>query len=55
MKVSSADTATDTGEKQQAAPVINLTKGGGTIGGMGEKFAANPVTATRRCCFSWKS
>ena len=28
------------------APVINLAKGGGAIHGMGEKFAANPVTGT---------
>ena len=29
-----------------AAPSINLPKGGGAISGMGEKFAANPVTGT---------
>jgi RHS repeat-associated protein len=29
-----------------AAPAINLPKGGGAIRGMGEKFAANPVTGT---------
>ncbi|MDU9050019.1 MAG: SpvB/TcaC N-terminal domain-containing protein [Candidatus Electrothrix sp. Rat3] len=29
-----------------AAPAINLPKGGGAIKGMGEKFAANPVTGT---------
>src|SRR5258705_8526935 len=29
-----------------AAPVINLHKGGGAIRGMGEKFAASPVTGT---------
>ncbi|HZO90882.1 MAG TPA: SpvB/TcaC N-terminal domain-containing protein [Chthonomonadaceae bacterium] len=29
-----------------AAPVISLPKGGGAIRGMGEKFAANPVTGT---------
>src|SRR5262245_326929 len=28
------------------APVISLPKGGGAIRGMGEKFAANPVTGT---------
>src|SRR5213592_2934406 len=28
------------------APSINLPKGGGAIRGMGEKFAANPVTGT---------
>jgi Salmonella virulence plasmid 65kDa B protein len=27
-------------------PIINLPKGGGAIKGMGEKFAANPVTGT---------
>src|SRR5207248_1355874 len=29
-----------------AAPSINLPKGGGAIKGIGEKFAANPVTGT---------
>jgi hypothetical protein len=29
-----------------SAPAINLPKGGGAIRGMGEKFAANPVTGT---------
>lgn len=28
------------------APAITLPKGGGAIRGMGEKFAANPVTGT---------
>ena len=28
------------------APAVNLPKGGGAIRGMGEKFAANPVTGT---------
>jgi hypothetical protein len=27
-------------------PTVSLTKGGGAIRGMGEKFAANPVTGT---------
>lgn len=31
---------------QISAPVINLPKGGGAIRGIGEKFAANPVTGT---------
>src|SRR5258708_3094046 len=31
---------------QVAAPSISLPKGGGAIRGMGEKFAANPVTGT---------
>src|SRR5512141_1379986 len=29
-----------------ASPTISLPKGGGAIRGMGEKFAANPVTGT---------
>ena len=29
-----------------APPTISLPKGGGAIRGMGEKFAANPVTGT---------
>src|SRR3978361_1754603 len=29
-----------------AAPAINLPKGGGAVRGIGEKFAANPVTGT---------
>ena len=28
------------------APTVSLPKGGGAIRGMGEKFAANPVTGT---------
>ena len=28
------------------APVVSLPKGGGAIRGIGEKFAANPVTGT---------
>lgn len=28
------------------APAMNLPKGGGAISGIGEKFAANPVTGT---------
>ena len=31
---------------QFRAPAISLPKGGGAIRGMGEKFAANPVTGT---------
>ena len=31
---------------QTTAPSISLPKGGGAIRGMGEKFAANPVTGT---------
>ena len=38
---------TDREESHQiAAPSISLPKGGGAIRGMGEKFAANPVTGT---------
>ncbi|MBS9405430.1 VCBS repeat-containing protein [Halomonas sp. TRM85114] len=33
-------------EQKPAVPSISLPKGGGAIGGMGEKFAANPVTGT---------
>jgi len=44
-------TGNDTGKsaappEKSAAPSINLPKGGGAIRGMGEKFAANPVTGT---------
>jgi hypothetical protein len=31
---------------QVQAPSVSLPKGGGAIRGMGEKFAANPVTGT---------
>jgi RHS repeat-associated protein len=34
------------GEQGFSAPAISLPKGGGAIRGMGEKFAANPVTGT---------
>ena len=34
------------GGAQLTAPSISLPKGGGAIRGMGEKFAANPVTGT---------
>ncbi|MHA7291289.1 SpvB/TcaC N-terminal domain-containing protein [Arthrobacter sp. MDT3-24] len=34
------------GEQKSAVPSISLPKGGGAIRGMGEKFAANPVTGT---------
>ncbi|HEU5226210.1 MAG TPA: SpvB/TcaC N-terminal domain-containing protein [Ktedonobacteraceae bacterium] len=33
-------------QNQIAAPSISLPKGGGAIRGIGEKFAANPVTGT---------
>ncbi|MGE5290320.1 MAG: SpvB/TcaC N-terminal domain-containing protein [Micromonosporaceae bacterium] len=35
-----------TGYAKSAAPAIALPKGGGAIRGIGEKFAANPVTGT---------
>src|SRR5712671_6828998 len=34
------------GDPKSAAPSISLPKGGGAIRGIGEKFAANPVTGT---------
>lgn len=37
---------TDGDDFQVQAPAINLPKGGGAIRGVGEKFAANPVTGT---------
>ena len=33
-------------KQSRAAPSISLPKGGGAIRGIGEKFAANPVTGT---------
>src|SRR6516164_7881453 len=44
----SADETADRGTRQEApaAPTISLPKGGGAIRGIGEKFAANPVTGT---------
>src|SRR5246500_4434257 len=43
-----ADQTQGTGDGQFAvsAPSISLPKGGGAIRGIGEKFAANPVTGT---------
>ena len=35
-----------TGEGQVQAPSISLPRGGDAIKGIGEKFAANPVTST---------
>ena len=35
-----------TGRDGSVLPAISLPKGGGAIRGMGEKFAANPVTGT---------
>src|SRR5512137_2792763 len=39
-------TSRSEGEQKQATPSISLPKGGGAIRGIGEKFAANPVTGT---------
>ena len=45
--VPTEETAKASEEKQGvSAPAITLPKGGGAIHGMGEKFAANPVTGT---------
>lgn len=46
--MASADTTTsqNEGEQQPTVPSISLPRGGGAIRGMGEKFAANPVTGT---------
>jgi hypothetical protein len=46
--MASADktTSRNNGEQTPAAPSISLPKGGGAIRGIGEKFAANPVTGT---------
>ena len=38
--------SSNSGSPPPAAPSISLPKGGGAIRGMGEKFAANPVTGT---------
>src|SRR4051812_31748892 len=43
---SSPTSDSTTGVNSASAPVITLPKGGGAIRGMGEKFAANPVTGT---------
>ena len=45
------NTSNDSGIKSEdqfhiSAPAISLPKGGGAMRGMGEKFAANPVTGT---------
>src|SRR5579859_5957462 len=36
----------DTSQAPSAVPTLSLPKGGGAIRGIGEKFAANPVTGT---------
>jgi RHS repeat-associated protein len=45
-KAASHDAAADTQPFAVAPPQISLPKGGGAIHGIGEKFAANPVTGT---------
>src|SRR6187549_773238 len=37
-------------KSQVTAPAISLPKGGGAIRGIGEKFAANPVTGSSLAC-----
>ena len=39
-------TSRSEGEQAPAAPSISQPKGGGAISGIGEKFAANPVTGS---------
>lgn len=46
MAATEKTTSRSAGEQTPAAPSISLPKGGGAIRGMGEKFAANPVTGT---------
>jgi hypothetical protein len=41
-----ANTPSTDNQNAFQAPSISLPKGGGAIRGMGEKFAANPVTGT---------
>ena len=41
-----AGTPTESSSSAPQTPAINLPKGGGAIRGIGEKFAANPVTGT---------
>jgi hypothetical protein len=43
---SKAQPETSDGKPSLAPPSITLPKGGGAIRGIGEKFAANPVTGT---------
>ncbi len=43
----SSDNSPNTGRVNSNIPSISLPKGGGAIKGIGEKFAANPVTGTR--------
>ena len=43
---SNRDERSDAGKNQPRPPALSLPRGGGAIRGMGEKFAANPVTGT---------
>jgi Salmonella virulence plasmid 65kDa B protein len=43
---SNAEADSEERGRSSAPSAINLAKGGGAIRGMGEKFAANPVTGT---------
>src|SRR6266508_2322459 len=40
------DAQSDTGTASTSMPALSLPKGGGAVRGIGEKFAANPVTGT---------
>jgi hypothetical protein len=42
----SSDKKAATGQSSSPIPAISVPKGGGAIRGIGEKFAANPVTGT---------
>ena len=42
----SAHSPESSGERAAPLPSLSLPKGGGAIRGIGEKFAANPVTGT---------
>lgn len=44
--MASTDNSNQTAANDFAPPAISLPKGGGAIRGIGEKFAANPVTGT---------
>src|SRR5262245_14000810 len=46
MALAERTTSRSDSEQEPAPPSISLPKGGGAIRGMGEKFAANPVTGT---------
>jgi len=45
-KPAADNSSTSTDNSKISAPSISLPKGDGAIRGMGEKFAANPVTGT---------